>query len=114
MNLNLVRFEVHLRIEYHKLLIETFSVRTKEMILAKMNLQGVIVDVVLLLPATFSAIANVTALVFVSAVCIQLIVSVEALTAEAAFRVALETTLVYGAGIVVAKLLMLSEFRKCE
>jgi hypothetical protein len=54
------------------------------------------------------------ALVLVPAMCVKLVVSVEALTTEAALRMTLETALVNSARIVVAELLVLSELGKGE
>jgi hypothetical protein len=56
----------------------------------------------------------VTALVLVSAVCIQLIVPVEALAAKATFGVAFEPALIDGTGVVVTKLLMSLQLGVCK
>lgn len=53
-------------------------------------------------------------LVLVPAMCVKLVVSVEALPTEAALRVTLETTLIDSARVVVAELLVLSELSKRE
>lgn len=101
--------EVHLRIEYNELLLQALPVRTHEVILPEVLFQRVVVDIVLLLPAPFSAIADVTALVLVATMRVKLVVSVEALTAESTFRVSLKTALVDRARVVVAEFLMLLE-----
>lgn len=80
-----------------------------------MYLERIVIDIVLLFSAaSFASIANVTALVLVSAMCVQLIVSIEALSAEAALGMAFETTLVNCAGIVIAKLLVLFQVLRGE
>lgn len=53
-------------------------------------------------------------LVLLSTMCVQLVVAVEALATEAALRVALETTLINSARVVVAELLVLSKLGKGE
>ena len=53
-------------------------------------------------------------LVLVPAMCVQLVVSIEALPTEAALRVTLEATLIDSARVVVAELLVLSELSKRE
>jgi hypothetical protein len=70
-------------------------------------LERIIIDIILLLPATsFLPIADVAALVLVSAVSVQLIVSVKALSAETTLGMSLEATLVDCARVVVAKFLV--------
>jgi hypothetical protein len=49
----------------------------------------------------------VAALVLISAMGVKLVVTVEALSTEATLRVSLESTLIYGPGIIVAELLVL-------
>ena len=69
-----------------------------------MHLKGVVVDKILLFSAPpFSAIANVAALVLVSAMSVKLIVAIEALSAEATFRMSLEATLVDSSRIIIPK-----------
>ena len=80
------------------------------MVLLEMHLKGVVVDKILLFSAPpFSAIANVAALVLVSAMSVKLIVAIEALSTEATFRMSLEATLIYCSRVIVAKLLVLSQ-----
>jgi hypothetical protein len=114
MGLDLMCFEVHLRVEDHEFLLETLPVRTQEVVFAKVHFERVVVDVVLLLPAALPSVANVAALVLVSTVSVQLVVSVEALPTEATFRVSSKTTLVFCARVVVAKLLVLLQIGPCE
>jgi hypothetical protein len=67
MNLDLMRLDIHLRVENNKLLLEALAIRTQEMVLAEMYLKRIVVDKVLLLPAPFTAIADMASLVLVSA-----------------------------------------------
>jgi hypothetical protein len=84
------------------------------MIFFEMDLERVVVHVVLLLSATIPPVAYVTAFVLVSAVCVQLVVSIEALPTKTALRMAFEAALVDGTGVVVAELLVLAEFGRRE
>ena len=59
-----------------------------------MALQGVIVNVVLLLAIGSASVTDVASLVFVSAVGVELIIAIEPLAAKATLRVAFEPTLV--------------------
>lgn len=70
MRLNLMGLEVHLGIENHELLLQALSVWTHEVVLAEMLLERVVVDIVLLLAAAFSAVTDVTSFVLVSAMCV--------------------------------------------
>jgi hypothetical protein len=75
----------------------------------EVHLEGIVVDKVLLFSASpFSTIANVAALVLVSAMSVELIVTVKTLSAEPTFWVSLEATLIYCSGVIVAELLVFS------
>ena len=75
-----------------------------------MHLERIVVDVVLLLSgASFSPIANMTALVLVSAMRVEFVIAIKALPAEAALGMSLETTLVDCARVVIAELLVLAQ-----
>lgn len=84
------------------------------MVLAKVVLERIIVDIVLLFATTVTSIANVAAFVLVSAVCVQLVVAVKSLSTKATFWVPLESTLVDGAWVIIAKLLVLPQLGECE
>jgi hypothetical protein len=71
-----------------------------------MLFQRVVVNKILLLPALAPPVAEKTPLVFFSAVCIELVIAVKPLSTETALWVALESALVDGAGVVVAKFLV--------
>ena len=102
---------IHLRIKDNKLFLQTFPIRAQKVILSEMYLKRVIVDIILLLPAFVTTIADMAAFVLVATVRIKLIVSVKTLPTEAALGVPLKTTLVYCAGVIVAKFLMFLELR---
>lgn len=106
--------EIHFRIEHNELLLETFPVWARKVVFLKVLLKRVVVDIILLLSAAFSAVTDMATLVFIPAMCVKLVVSVEALTTEAALRMTLETTLVDSPRIVVAELLVLSQLSKRE
>lgn len=74
------------------------------MVFPKVLLQRVVIDVILLLSSAVPAIAEVTSLMLVSTMHVEFIIAVEALTAEAAFGMTFESTLVYSSRIIVAKL----------
>jgi hypothetical protein len=77
------------------------------MVFSEVHLERIVVDVVLLFPASpFAAVANVAALVLVSAMRVELIVAVETLVTEATFWMSLESALIYCSRIVVAKFLV--------
>lgn len=106
--------EVHFRIEHNELLLQALPIRTHEVILPEMLFQRIVIDIVLLLPAPFSAIADVAALVLVATMRVQLIVSVEALTTESTFRMSLKAALVDRTRVIVAKFLVLLEVGEGE
>ena len=70
MRLNLVGLEVHFGVEHHELLLQALSVWTHEVIFAEVLLERIVIHIVLLLATALSAIADVTSLVLVSAVCV--------------------------------------------
>lgn len=112
MRLELVGLEVHFRIEHNKLFLQAFTVWAHEVVFSEVLLERIVIDKVLLLPASFSSVADVATLMLVATMRVELIVSVEALAAESTFRVSLETALINCARIVVAKFLVLLEV--CE
>ena len=114
MNLQLMGFNIHLRVEHNKLLLEALSVRTQEVILAEMHFKRVVVYIVLLLSAPFAAIADVASFMLVSAMRVKLVVAVEACSTESAFWVPLESALVDCTGIVITEFLVLLQVGRCE
>jgi hypothetical protein len=106
----LMSFEIHFRVKYNKLLLKALVVQARKMVLTEVFLQLFIIEVVLWILAASSAIAKMTALMLVSAVNVQLIITIKSLPAESALRMALEPTLIDCAWIVVTILLVPSEF----
>jgi hypothetical protein len=110
----LVGFEIYLRVEDDKLLVETVPLGAEEVVLSEVKLEGVVVNEVLLLAALISAIADVASLVLVATVRVELVVTVESLSTKPTLGVALEPALVDGPGVVVTELLVLAEFALSE
>jgi hypothetical protein len=100
----LMSLQVHFRIEDDKLLLQALLIRADEMVLSEMHLDSIVIDIVLRVSATITAITQVTTLVAVTAMREQLIIAVEALTTEATLGMALETGLVLGTRDVVSVL----------
>jgi hypothetical protein len=84
------------------------------MVFFEVDFEGIVVDKVLLLASAITPIADMAAFVLVSTVCVQLVVSVEALSTEATFRVSLEAALVDRTRVVVTELLVLPQFGECK
>ena len=82
---------------------------TEEVITSEVLLKLVIIPIILLLSTCRSTITDVASFVLVSAVCVELIVAIEPLLAEAALRMSLESTLIYSARIVIAKSFMFAQ-----
>lgn len=102
-------FQIHLRFKDNKLLLQAFRIQTDEVVFLEVILKCIVVDIVLLLSVTRSAIANVASFVAVAAVSIELVVSVVSLAAESTLGVSPETTLVNGSGNMVSVLLMVAQ-----
>lgn len=109
MALKLMGFQIHLRLENNKFGIKTLLVEAEEVILLKVVLKCIVVDIVLLLPMARPSIADMAALVPVTAVGVELIVPVESLTTKPTFRMASESTLINGSRNVISILLMLAQ-----
>jgi len=82
------------------------------MVFSEVYLECIVVDKVLLLPCLIPPIANVTSLMLVSAMRVELIVTVKALSTETTFWMTLKPTLIDSPWIVIAELLMLAQFAK--
>ena len=78
------------------------------MILAEMFLEGIVVDVVLLLAASRSSVTDMAALMFVPTMRIELIVIVESQMTETTLRVSLKSALVYRSRIIVTEFFVFS------
>jgi len=96
--------QIHLGIKDDELLLQTLLVRADEMVLSEVNLESIVVDIVLRLSTTIAAVAQVAALVAVTTMGEEFIVSVEALTTEATLRMALEARLVLGTRDIITVL----------
>ena len=114
MHFELMRLQVHFRLKGTGLVIQTFLFRTQEMILPEMIFQGAIVYVVLLMPRGIPSIADEAFLVLISAMLIQLIISIKTDPAEATFRMTFEATLVHSSRVVITKLFVPSKFLMSE
>lgn len=84
------------------------------MVSLEVLLESIIVDIVLVLAIARLSVTDVTSLVLVSAVGIQLVIPVEALVTEFTFRVAFKSTLVNSAGCIISKLFVLAKLRDSE
>ena len=84
------------------------------MIFPKVILQIVIIEIVLRFPAFIATVTEVTALMLLSTVRVQLVVPIKSLSTETTFGMPLEPTLINGPRVVVSKLLVLPQFSKCE
>ena len=62
--------EIHFRIKHNELLLEALSVWARKVVFLKVQLERIVVDVILLLSAAFSAVTNMAALVLVPAMCV--------------------------------------------
>lgn len=71
-----------------------------------MILKSVVVDIILLPAAVPLSITDMASLMLVSTMCVELVVSIKALTAEFTFRMSLEPTLVNGTGVIVTEFLV--------
>ena len=109
MGFQLMRLQIHLRLEDDELLLQAFLISAHEMVTPKVLLQRIVVDVILLLAAPIPAIANMASFMFVPTMDVQFIVSIESLTTETAFRMPFETALVDSARVIISKLLMLAQ-----
>ena len=104
----LVGFEIHLRLEYDKLLLETFPVIADEVVLLEMLLQCIVVDVVVWL-SRVSPVAEEAPLMLVAAMFVQLVAVVESGAAETAERMAPETRLIRRTWFVISMAHVLRE-----
>jgi hypothetical protein len=62
--------EIHFRIKHNELLLEAFSVWARKVVFLEVQLERIVVDIILLLSAAFSAVTNMAALVLVPAMCV--------------------------------------------
>lgn len=93
--------QIHLRRENHELLCLTLAIEAHIVILTEVVLQRLIVDIVMWVSAVLS-VAQETSLVLLSAVNIQLIISIESLSTEAAKWMTLEARLIHCSWVIVS------------
>lgn len=84
------------------------------MVSSKMLFQGIVVLIVLLLSSFVPPITNVTSFMFISTMCVELVITIEPLHTKSTLGMPLESTLIYGTRIVVAKLLMFPKLLRGE
>jgi len=80
MLLKLMSLEVNLRRKGNKLLVQTFSLQTQEMIFLEMLLERIIIEIILRLAT--SSITDKASLVSISAMNIKFVLTIESLIAE--------------------------------
>ena len=71
-----------------------------------MAFKGIIIDIILLLSVGRTAVADMASFVFVSAVCIELVIAIESLATETTFRMSLKAALVNCTRLIISVLLM--------
>jgi hypothetical protein len=84
------------------------------MIFLEMTFKGLIVHVVLLLAVVRAPVTDMAAFMLLTAMGVQLVVTIEALSAETTLRMPFETALVDGTGLVITILFVLSQLRVCK
>jgi len=114
MLLELMGFEVHLRIEDDELLLLAFLVQAWEVISPKVLLERIVIEVILRIVAASPPIAQMASFVFVSAMGEQFVIAIEPLPAKSALRMPFETALVDGSRVVITELLVPLQFLRCE
>lgn len=97
----LMCLEVHLRCEDNKLLLLAFAVHARIVVLFEMLLKSIVVNVVVRLSRIF-AVTKETPFVLVPAMLVKLVAIIEALAAESAQGMALESSLVHCTRAVVS------------
>lgn len=104
-----VGFEIDFVLENNKLFLVALFVGAHKVLFREVDGEGIVVDVVLLCRLRATSIADMTTLVLVATVCVQLVRGVETLSAEPALRMALEAGLIFRAGLIVAGSLVLAQ-----
>jgi hypothetical protein len=93
MLLHLMRLEIHSRIEDNKLLLQAFCIGAGIVVVVEMGLKSIVVEEVAWIVGIGDSITQMATLVSVTTMSVELITSVESLSAEAALWVTLETSL---------------------
>jgi len=110
MYLQLVSLVIDFGFEDNEFLFEAVAIGAEEVVISEVLLERAVVYVILLLPTSVSPVTNVTSFMFVSAMRVQLVVTVEPLSAKSTLRMTPETTLISCAWIIIAELLMFAQF----
>ena len=114
MELKLVCFEVHLRLEDDKLLVQALLVGANEVVFSKMSFQRIIVYIILLFPPVVPSIADMALFMLVSAVGVQFVGAVEPLSTETTLGVSFEATLVNSTRVIITEFLVFSKLLYCK
>ena len=99
-------FEIHFGLKHYKFLGQTVLVQAQVMISLEMLFQRLVVQVILGMSSVVSPVADVALFVFLSAMNVELVVTIEAFLAKATLWVSLEAALINSAWVVVANLLV--------
>ena len=84
------------------------------MVIPEVLLERVIIDVILLLPASVSSVTYVTSFMLVSTMRVELIITVEPPSTKPTLRMTPETTLVYCPWVIITELLVIAQFLGIE
>jgi hypothetical protein len=93
--------QIKFRLKNHEFLLHTFSITAKVMVLLKVLFQGVVVEIVVGM-SRVSSVTDKATLVLHSAMLVQLVIVVKALSTESTQWVALEACLVCCTRLVVS------------
>jgi hypothetical protein len=88
-----MRLKIHSRIKDHELFFQALCIGAGIMVVVEMGLKSIVIEEVAWVVGIGDSITQMAALVSVATMSIELITAVESLSAEAAFRVTLETSL---------------------
>ena len=110
----LMRLQVQFRVKDHEFLLQALAIQTREVLFTEMLLQAIVVHKVPRVVATSPAIADMTSLVPVTAMRIQLVIAVKPLPTEPTLWMTFEAALIYGARVVVAELFVPAKISGCE
>jgi hypothetical protein len=103
-----MRLEVHSRIEDHELFLHTLRIGARIMVVVEMGLESIIIEEVAWVVGIGDSITQMATLMSVATMSVELVTAVESLSAEAAFWVTLETSLLRRARCVITSPLVLS------
>jgi hypothetical protein len=84
------------------------------MVIPEVLLERVIIDVILLLPASVSSVTYVASFMLISTMRVELIITVEPPSTKPTLRMTPETTLVNCAWVIITELLVIAQFLGIE